>query len=448
MIDFKGFNENISDEMLAAYIDGNATEQESTIIESSQNEDTSLDETLDVVRDFISFGEFEDLDIHKGDFGFWELGLPPVITEDDIINFQNNNSMEKNKTYGYETNYELDTFDPNIWQGNQPTCAIRSQEIILRDYGIFHTQDELVEFATQNGWFDPDPETGGTDKYAVGNILDACGIPTKRVDDATIYDIISELKAGHRVIVSVDADELWVKKEPNLFKRLAAQVTNKANDKIQDFLGLEGANHALVVAGVNVNPKDPSDISVTLIDSGTGDVCIEYSFKDFHNAWSDGHCKMISTEIPAPFQYNYHTHQIEPSNINTDYAPSMAVMPDGLTNQFHLSSSYFTDFENYHANYDNDSNPIYAEDSEDGNSSSPSHDEDSNQDETSTDDSYSVESEEEEDVKTEIPQSEESFSENGDQSPETGDDFSETEQENSMEFSAEEGLDCEEEGGF
>lgn len=434
--------------MLAAYIDGNATEQESFIIESSQNEDSSLDETLDVVRDSISFGGFEDVDIHKGDFGFWELGLPPVITEDDIINFQNNNSMEKNKTYGYETNYELDTFDPNIWQGNQPTCAIRSQEIILRDYGIFHTQDELVEFATQNGWFDPDPETGGTDKYAVGNILDACGIPTKRVDDATIYDIISELKAGHRVIVSVDADELWVKKEPNLFKRLAAQVTNKANDKIQDFLGLEGANHALVVAGVNVNPKDPSDISVTLIDSGTGDVCIEYSFKDFHNAWSDGHCRMISTEIPAPFQYNYHTHQIEPSNINTDYAPSMAVMPDGLTNQFHLSSSYFSDFENYHANYDNDSNPIYAEDIEDDYYSSHSHDEDSNQDETSIDAPYTVESEEEEDVQTEIPQSEENFSDNVDQSTETEDNFSETEQDNSTEYSAEDDSDSEEEGGF
>lgn len=104
--------------MLAAYIDGNATEQESSIIESSLNEEISLDETLDIVRDSISFSGFEDLDIHKGDFGFGELGLPPIITEDDIINFQNNNSMAKNKTYGYESNYELDTFDPNIWQGN------------------------------------------------------------------------------------------------------------------------------------------------------------------------------------------------------------------------------------------------------------------------------------------------------------------------------------------
>ena len=363
MKDFSNFLENnISDELLAAYIDGKTTKEESELIENSINEDSILSEIHDIANGSISFGNNLDWELHKGDFGFWELGLPPAVTEEDLLEAYNN--IEKDmakKTYGYEPNNELDTFDPNIWQGNQPTCAIRSQEIILRDYGIYHTQDELIEYAIKNGWFDPDPENGGTDKYAVGNILDACGIPTTRTDNATIYDIISELKAGHRVIVSVDADELWVKKEPNLFKRMIAQVNNKANDTIQNFLGLEGANHALVVAGVNVNPKDPSDIKVTLIDSGTGDVCIEYDFKEFHNAWSDGHCRMISTNIPAPFQYNYHTHQIEPSNIATKYIPAMATMPEGLTNQFHLANNYFEDYKDFNPLYDNLSEYIVAE---------------------------------------------------------------------------------------
>ena len=351
----------ISEELLGAYIDGNTEKNDSELIEKAIKEDSMLSETFNAVRNNGSSNNGFDWELHKGDFGFWELGLPPIVTEEDIINAQIQNSMAGKKTYGYESNNEIDKFDPAIWQGNQPTCAIRSQEIILRDYGIFHSQDELIEFATKNGWFDPDPIKGGTDKYAVGNLLDACGIPTTRTDNATIYDIISELKAGHRVIVSVDADELWVKKEPNLFKRLIAQVNNKANDKIQDFLGLEGANHALVVAGVNVNPKDPSDIKVTLIDSGTGDVCIEYSFKDFHNAWNDGHCRMISTDIPAPFQYNYYTHQIEPSNVATSYAPSMIQMPDGLTNQFSLSDNYFETYKDLKPEYDVEANPIEVE---------------------------------------------------------------------------------------
>lgn len=358
MIDFNDYNNNISDEMLAAYIDGNATENEKSLIENSMPDNSMLSEAVDIANDTTSFGSNFDLDLHDGDYGFWELGLPPVLSEEDIINeLKNTDNMAEHKNYGYEPNNEIDTFDPNIWQGNQPTCAIRSQEIILRDYGIYHTQDDLVEFATKNGWFNPDPDKGGTDKYAVGNILDACGIPTTRTDNATIYDIISELKAGHRVIVSVDADELWVRKKPNLFKRVIAQVTNKANDTIQNFLGLEGANHALVVAGVNVNPQDPSDIKVTLIDSGTGDVCIEYGFKDFHDAWSDGHCRMISTDIPAPFQYNYHTHQIEPSNIATSYAPSMIQAPDGLTNQFRLTESFYDENKDFTPEY-NEANLI------------------------------------------------------------------------------------------
>ena len=347
----------ISEESIGAYIEGTLNETEFISVENIIVNNDRINQLLDSVKDISndmdniqnSLDSKIDWDIYSGDMGFWEFGIPSIIKNESIIIKSDNMSSKKN--YGYEPNNELDKFDPDIWQGNQPTCAIRSQEIILRDYGIYHTQEELVEFATQQGWFNPDPVYGGTDKNAIGNILDACGIPTTRTEDANIHDIISELRAGHRVIVSVDANELWIKNEPNLFKKLYGQVVNKANDKIQDFLGLEGANHALVVAGVNVNPKDPSDIKVTLIDSGTGDVCIEYNFKDFYNAWADGHCQMISTDIPAPFQYNYHTHQIEPSNIATTYSPSMAQMPEGLTNQFHLSAEFFKEYKDFSPEY-------------------------------------------------------------------------------------------------
>lgn len=262
------------------------------------------------------------------------------------------------KTYGYEPNYGLDTFDPNIYQGYSNTCAIRSQEIVLRDYGIMLSQDQLINYATENGWFNPDPTMGGTDKSAVGNILDACGVETTRTENATISDIISELRAGHRVIVSVDADELWNNNESNLLKKTLGEIKNKANDNVQNFLGIEGANHALVVGGVNVNPNDSSDIKVCLIDSGTGDVCKEYDFKDFQDAWKDGHCLMVSTKEPAPYQYNYTMHQMEPSSFNTEFIPSMTEMPKELSNQFVLTDNYYTDYNNFEPIYDNDDNPI------------------------------------------------------------------------------------------
>ncbi len=367
LTDFESIQElPVSEEMLGAYIEGQLNESEKNDVESQIHQSAALNDLVLTSQESETPGY--DWSIHDGDYGFWELGIPPVVTQDDIktlddyIDNNINNTISmlnkidpsvrettggvgENKTYGYESNNQLNTFDPDIWQGDNNACAVRSQEIVLRDYGIKVSLDELIEFATKKGWFDPDPDLGGTPKEAVGNILEAFGLKTNRTDNATIFDIIAELRAGHRVIVTVDADELWVKKEPGVMAKLFGNVTNKINDSVQNFLGFEGANHALVVAGVNVNPQDPSDIKVVLIDSGSGDVCIEYDFKDFQNAWSDGHCQMISTEVAAPYQYNYHTHQMEPSGFKSDFFPSLIELPEGLENSFQLPQTYFEEYK-------------------------------------------------------------------------------------------------------
>ena len=55
MIDFLKFNDDISDEMLAAYIDGNATEEESSRIRVALSSDETLLEATEVVNDFNTF---------------------------------------------------------------------------------------------------------------------------------------------------------------------------------------------------------------------------------------------------------------------------------------------------------------------------------------------------------------------------------------------------------
>lgn len=42
-------------------------------------------------------------------------------------------------------------FDTNIYQGRDPICAIRCQEMILRDYGIQIPKEELTAYATEQG---------------------------------------------------------------------------------------------------------------------------------------------------------------------------------------------------------------------------------------------------------------------------------------------------------
>lgn len=77
-------NSGISDELLAAYIDGNTTESENALIENALNGDSMLSEACEIVSDSVSFGRNIDWELHKGDFGFWEIGLPPAVTNTEI----------------------------------------------------------------------------------------------------------------------------------------------------------------------------------------------------------------------------------------------------------------------------------------------------------------------------------------------------------------------------
>lgn len=359
------------DDFLRSLVSANAETDEIMACNSDEIELDSIDEsTFELPPIEVSANSEENFEL--GDI--WIEGAPSLPIDEDLMeenlhmvaainesipesSFSDNilesshHFMKDNVNYGYEPNHEDSTFDWNIYQGNQPTCAIRSQEIIMRDYGVAIPQEELIAFAQNNGWYDPDPENGGTPRDATGNLLDAVGIETKRYDDASIFDIISELRAGHRVIVSVDANELWVKNEPKLYKRIFGELSNRLNDKLDNINGVQGANHALIVAGVNVNPVNPSDMRVVLIDSGSGDVCIEYSFKDFKKAWDDSHCHMVTTTEPAPYQYNYHTHQMEPSNFSTDFIPATVSLPDGLDNEFHLPEKYYAVNADYTPRY-------------------------------------------------------------------------------------------------
>ena len=93
MIDFNNINENITDEMLAAYIDGNANENEKSLIESSLSEDPMLSEIVDIANDSKYLSSDFDWELHKGDYGFWELGLPPILSEDDLSIAADNNDL-------------------------------------------------------------------------------------------------------------------------------------------------------------------------------------------------------------------------------------------------------------------------------------------------------------------------------------------------------------------
>ena len=111
----KDFNEllnsGISDELLAAYIDGNTTESENQLIESALNGDSMLSETYEIANDSVSFGSNFDWELHKGDFGFWELGLPPAVTEADLM-VAADTSYDNITNEGTDISPNLDALNP------------------------------------------------------------------------------------------------------------------------------------------------------------------------------------------------------------------------------------------------------------------------------------------------------------------------------------------------
>lgn len=230
---------------------------------------------------------------------------------------------------GHDINHNEDTFDSAIFQGSSPICAIRSQQIIMRDYGIQIPHDELIAYSAEQGWYDEN----GTCKSAIGNLLSICGIGVHTSEDNNIYDLVKELQSGHRVIVGVDSHELW--SEPG-------------SKEWEFYNSQDHADHALIVAGLRIDPNHPEENTVILTDPGQGNVYIEYPMEHFVEAWKDANFYMMATNEPAPYQYNEETHMMELSNFATDY--TVAQFP--FNNEF--SSLY--DFE---AAYDNE--PYYAE---------------------------------------------------------------------------------------
>lgn len=133
MKDFSEFlNSNISDELLAAYIDGNTTVEETLLIENSIGEDSIISEVNEIVGDSTSFGSGFDWELHKGDFGFWELGFPPAILREEIsqpIEFTTQNVEETIKPPSEDVGTNIDPFTDTNTGDN-----IISNNFNLNDY--------------------------------------------------------------------------------------------------------------------------------------------------------------------------------------------------------------------------------------------------------------------------------------------------------------------------
>ena len=184
---------NISAEVLAAFLDGNATAQESKEIFCALAEDAELRELMHISQSVDA-----------------ELGMIPQ--EYEFI------PMTAMAATCNEENY----------------CCLECEKYILRKLNIGFNEEQLLQNAIQNGW----QKEKGTALHNVGRHLESKGLVVTRQYKATIDDVANALNEDECVIVAVDGGEL---------------LGNRADEKIEDILIDQIPDHAVVVLSLNMN---------------------------------------------------------------------------------------------------------------------------------------------------------------------------------------------------
>jgi len=182
---------NISAEILAAFLDGDATAQESKEIFAAFAEDAEL-------RELIHISQSVDA----------ELGL---ISQD--CEFLPMTAMAATCN---EENY----------------CCLECEKYILRKLNIEFDEKQLFQNAIQNGW----QKEKGTALHNVGRHLENEGLLVTRQYNASIEDIATALKENECVIVAVDGGEL---------------LGNRADEIIEDLVIGQIPDHTVVVLSLD-----------------------------------------------------------------------------------------------------------------------------------------------------------------------------------------------------
>lgn len=186
---------NISAEVLAAFLDGNATAQESNEIIGALSEDARLRELLDI-------SQAVDAD----------MGL--MLQDSDLL------PMTAMAATCDEENY----------------CSLECEKYVLRRLDIEFDELQLLENAIYNGWQRQD----GTALHNVGRHLEANGLVVTRRYKSSISDIAQALYEGDNVIVAVDGGEL---------------IGNGVEEVLEDILISQIPDHVVVVLSLDVENK-------------------------------------------------------------------------------------------------------------------------------------------------------------------------------------------------
>lgn len=163
----------ISDEMLAAFLDGNATAHESQVILNGLSDDENLIELLHISKSVDA-----------------ELGM----------------------TYYEEPSIPMTAVAASCPQAN--LCTLECEKYVLDKFNIEFNAAALFKESVEHGWL----HDNGTALHDIGRLLEKHGLHVTRQYNCSIETLAKAIEEGESVIVAVDGGELLGNKEEELYE--------------------------------------------------------------------------------------------------------------------------------------------------------------------------------------------------------------------------------------
>ena len=186
--------EFISDELLAAYLDGNTSEEETKQVLQALKTDKQLQEVLDVA----------------------------LKTEEEAT------VMSLNTTFSSEV---IPMLQKAAISGEN-ICAVLCEIFILHRRQLPYDEEWLLNTARRKDWLKPE----GTPLYCLGNLLAYSGMFVSRKYNSTIDDIKHAIQMDNDVVVGVDREKLYAEDiDLEDLTNHAVVVTNIEDDVVTIF---------------------------------------------------------------------------------------------------------------------------------------------------------------------------------------------------------------------
>lgn len=262
---------NISDELLAAYAQGNVTPQERDTVRQYLMRHPDELETVMMAMD-------ED----------YELRLESDSKANSANDFRHDLSClleDVNKASDGPANVKvLPVYAMAAQNAIDNLCVIKCEAYTLRHFGYNVSEHELLKKSTEQGWQRPE----GTSLYNIGRLCGMLGLNVATHYNCTLSSIRAAIGRGDVVIAVVNSETL------------SGHNTDDASAATP--------NHAVIVTAVNAD-------SVTIQDPDTTTITDTFHVSRFITAWQ---CSCYNLVVIGDNDDNYEPHPFDLTDIDLD----------------------------------------------------------------------------------------------------------------------------------